>query len=277
MEIAVTPQEMADGALSDERLAKALAAIEEDGYIVLDDIVNHDHLDILREKMTEDTNTLVGRQQWGGAGRVANHLQQGAPPMAPYIFPDIVANPITNHVTTALLGDGAYNSFYNGNTNCPGGGLQPLHMDTGHLWPDLNPSHPTATVVVNFALRDVSADDGAIELWPGTHLIGDVGRRIDDEAEETRRAHTPPVRGETRKGAALIRDMRLWHRGVPNPSDMPRHMIALVHNAGFLRRGRQLRYLTGCEEAFEGSTVEPHALFVDEPFDYLGAYRGPNS
>ena len=277
MEIAVTPQEMADGSLSDERLAKALAAIEDDGYIVLDDIVNHDHLDILREKMTEDTNTLVGRRQWGGAGRIANHLQQGAPPMAPYIFPDIVANPITNHVTTALLGDGAYNSFYNGNTNCPGSGLQPLHMDTGHLWPDLNPSHPTATVVVNFALRDVSADDGAIELWPGTHLIGDVGRRIDDEAEETRRAHTPPVRGETKKGAALIRDMRLWHRGVPNPSDRPRHMVALVHNAGFLRRGRQLRYVTGCEEAFEGSTVEPHALFVDEPFDYLGAYRGPNS
>lgn len=277
MEIAVTPRELADGKLSDASLSRALAAIEEGGYVVLEDIVDHDHLDILREKMTEDSNTLVGREQWGGAGRVANHLQQGPPPFAPYIFPDIVANPITNHVTTELLGPGAYNSFYNGNTNCPGSGTQPLHMDTGHLWPDLNPSHPTATVVVNFALRDVSADDGAIELWPGTHLVGDVGRRIDDQIEAGRRAEAPPVRGETKKGAALIRDMRLWHRGVPNRSDKLRHMIALVHNAGFLQRGRALRYVAGCEEAFEGSTVEPHAEFVDEPFDYLGPYRGPNS
>ncbi len=277
MEIAVTPEEMADGGLSEERLSQAVRAISDDGYVVLEDIVDHAHLDALREKMTEDTNTLIGREQWGGAGRVPHHLQQGAPPHAPYIFPDIVANPITNQVTVALLGEGAYNSFYNGNTNCPGSGLQPLHMDTGHLWPDLNPSHPTATVVVNFALRDVSADDGAIELWPGTHLIGDVGRRIDDEDEAKRRAELPPVRGETKKGSALIRDMRMWHRGVPNPSDIPRHMVALVHNASFLRRGRALRYVTGCEGAFEGSVVDPHAEFVEEPFDYLAAYRGPNS
>lgn len=276
MEIAVTPQELSDGQLSDESMSQALSAIEEDGYVVLEDIVDHDHLDILRDKMTEDSNTLLGREQWGGAGRIANHLQQGPPPFAPYIFPDIVANPITNHLTTALLGAGAYNSFYNGNTNCPGSGTQPLHMDTGHLWPDMNPSHPTATVVVNFGLRDVTADDGAIELWPGTHLVGDVGRRIDDEIEANRRAEVAPIRGEMKKGAALIRDMRLWHRGVPNVSDLARHMIALVHNAGFMRRGRPLRYVTGCEEAFEGSTVEAHAEFVDEPFDYLTNYRGPN-
>ena len=276
MEIAVTPQELSDGQLSDESMSQALSAIEEDGYVVLEDIVDQDHLDILRDKMTEDSNTLLGREQWGGAGRIANHLQQGPPPFAPYIFPDIGANPITNHLTTALLGAGAYNSFYNGNTNCPGSGTQPLHMDTGHLWPDMNPSHPTATVVVNFGLRDVTADDGAIELWPGTHLVGDVGRRIDDEIEANRRAEVAPIRGEMKKGAALIRDMRLWHRGVPNVSDLPRHMIALVHNAGFMRRGRPLRYVTGCEEAFEGSTVEAHAEFVDEPFDYLTNYRGPN-
>ena len=71
--------------------------------------------------------------------------------------------------------------------------------------------------------------------------------------------------------------MRMWHRGVPNPSDIPRHMVALVHNASFLRRGRALRYVTGCEGAFEGSVVDPHAEFVEEPFDYLAAYRGPNS
>jgi ectoine hydroxylase-related dioxygenase (phytanoyl-CoA dioxygenase family) len=204
-------------------------------------------------------------------------LQQGAPPFAPYIFSDIVANPIVEHVSTTLLGEGAFNGFYNGNTNTPGSTQQNLHMDTGHLWPNLNPSHPTASVVVNIPMIDVTEERGAIELWPGTHLAGDVSRRLDEVTEEAQRKVRPPVRGTTQKGDVLIRDMRLWHRGVPNLSDTHRHMIALVHYAGWLHRGRTIRYVKGCEGAFKNSLVDPHATFLDEPHDYLFDYRGPNT
>ena len=278
MKIKVSSEELTKRELSASHLRQAIDAIHEEGYIILGNIVSHNHLDLLNEKMTQDSHTIVSSDsdRWEGR-RAIGHLQQGAPPFAPYIFSDIVANPIVEHVSTTLLGEGAFNGFYNGNTNTPGSTQQNLHMDTSHLWPNLNPSHPAASVVVNIPMIDVTEEGGAIELWPGTHLIGDVSRRLDEEVEEARRQVRPPVRGTTQKGDILIRDMRLWHRGTPNLSDTHRHMIALVHYVGWLHRGRTIRYVKGCEGAFKNSRVDPHATFLDEPHDYLFDYRGPNT
>ena len=278
MKIKVSSEELTKRELSASHLRQAIDAIHEEGYIILGNIVSHNHLDLLNEKMTQDSHTIVSSDsdRWEGR-RAIGHLQQGAPPFAPYIFSDIVANPIVEHVSTTLLGEGAFNGFYNGNTNTPGSTQQNLHMDTSHLWPNLNPSHPTASVVVNIPMIDVTEERGAIELWPGTHLDGDVSRHLDEVTEEAQRKVRPPVRGTTKKGDVLIRDMRLWHRGAPNLSDMHRHMIALVHYVGWLCRGRPIRYVKGCEEAFKNSRVDPHATFLDEPYDYLFDYRGPNS
>ena len=278
MKIKVSSEELTKRELSVSHLKKAIDAIHEEGYIILGNIVPHNHLDLLNEKMTQDSHTIVSSNsdRWEGR-RTIGHLQQGAPPFTPYIFPDIVANPIVEHVSITLLGEGAFNGFYNGNTNTPGSTQQNLHMDTGHLWPNLNPSHPTSSVVVNIPMIDVTEERGAIELWPGTHLAGDVSPRLDEVTEEAQRKVRPPVRGTTKKGDVLIRDMRLWHRGAPNLSDMHRHMIALVHYVGWLCRGRPIRYVKGCEEAFKNSRVDPHATFLDEPYDYLFDYRGPNS
>ena len=278
MKIKVSFEELTKRELSASHLKKAIDAIREEGYIILGNIVPHNHLDLLNEKMTQDSHTIVSSNsdRWEGR-RTTGHLQQGAPPFTPYIFPEIVANPIVEHVSVTLLGEGAFNGFYNGNTNTPGSTQQNLHMDTDHLWSNLNPSHPTASVVVNIPMIDVTEERGAIELWPGTHLDGDVSRHLDEATEEAQRKVRPPVRGTTKKGDVLIRDMRLWHRGAPNLSDMHRHMIALVHYVGWLCRGRPIRYAKGCEEAFKNSRVDPHATFLDEPYDYLFDYRGPNS
>ena len=278
MKIKVSSEELTKRELSASHLRQAIDAIHEEGYIILGNIVSHNHLDLLNEKMTQDSHTIVSSDsdRWEGR-RAIGHLQQGAPPFAPYIFSDIVANPIVEHVSTTLLGEGAFNGFYNGNTNTPGSTQQNLHMDTSHLWPNLNPSHPTASVVVNIPMIDVTEERGAIELWPGTHIAGDVSRRLDEVTEEAQRKVRPPVRGTTQKGDVLIRDMRLWHRGTPNLSDTHRHMIALVHYVGWLHRGRTIRYVKGCEGAFKNSRVDPHATFLDEPHDYLFDYRGPNT
>ena len=56
--------------------------------------------------MTEDSQKLLRAEKWGGAGNVRGHLQQGAPPMAPYVFRDIVSNPFVIQVTKRVLGSG---------------------------------------------------------------------------------------------------------------------------------------------------------------------------
>lgn len=274
MRITVTPEELKAGKISPARVSQAVEAIRVNGYVVLEDVVSHAPLDILRERMDEDSQKLIDREKWGGAGQIKGHLQQGPPPFAPYIFSDIVANPFIVQVTRELLGEGLYNSFYNGNTNSPGSGLQPLHRDGGQLWPAQKVAHPTASVVINISPMDVSEANGAVELWPGTHLeVTPATGAVDARTEAARREVAPPIRGCAKKGSALIRDMRLWHRGVPNPSGERRHMIAMIHNIRWLQRGKPLKFVKGCEAAFAGSDLDPHAEFVDEPFDYLFRWR----
>ncbi len=269
MEITVKPKELAAGKLTDKHLKQAVEAIQVEGYVVIDNIINHDHLDILKERMDADSQRLIKAEHWGGAGGLKGHLQQGPPPFAPYIFKDIVANPFVIQVTKELLGSGVYNNFYNGNTNCPGSGTQPLHRDGDHLWLNQEVPHPTAQVVVNISPQDTTEENGSVELWPGSHL--DIsGRHIDDDHEAERREIAPPIRGSAKKGSVLIRDIRLWHRGVPNLSDEPRHMIAMIHRIHWLRTNRRLKYQTGCEAAFENSELDHNADFVkDKLDDYL--------
>ena len=75
------------------------------------------------------------------------------------------------------------------------------------------------------------------------------------------------------KGSVLIRDIRLWHRGVPNRSNRPRHMIAMIHNIRWLRRGNPLPFNKGCEAAFNNSDLDHNVEFTDEPIDYLSLNR----
>ncbi len=274
MVITVQPQELASEKLTDAHVEAAIKAFRVDGYVILENVVSHEHLDILRERMDADSQILIDAGKWGGAGKLKGHLQQGPPPFAPYIFRDVVANPYVIQVTKELLGPGLYNNFYNGNTNCPGSTTQPLHRDGAHLWPDQKIAHPTTEVVVNISPQDTMEENGSVELWPGSHLeVGEHG--IEPEVEEARRKICPPIRGNAKKGSALIRDMRLWHRGVPNPSDKPRHMIAMIYRVHWLKSNRRLKYKTGCEAAFENSDLDPNAEFIDfadqkiDDYDYL--------
>lgn len=269
MEIRVTPAERAREQLSDAHLAQAVQAVRAEGYVILSDVIDHDHLDKLRERMDADSQTLIAAEKWGGAGRVPGHLQQGPPPFAPYVFRDIVANPFAIQVTHAILGDGLYNRFYNGNANCPGSGTQPLHADAPHLWPNMQVAHPTSSLVVNISPVDTTEENGATEIWPGTHLIPLNGQQVTPEMEAARREQVPPVRACAKKGGLVIRDMRMWHRGVPNHSDEVRHMVAMVHNIKWLQHPGPLLFSSNCADAFPESLLDHNVAFTDKPLEYL--------
>lgn len=48
--------------------------------------------------------------------------------------------------------------------------------------------------------------------------------------EERRKTH-PPVQAAVKKGGVVIRDLRVWHAGIPNedPANAPRIMLAFAH------------------------------------------------
>ena len=179
-----------------------------------------------------------------------------------------------------MLGPGLKNVMYGGNTALPGDQRQPVHSDVGHLWPVsvLEAPHPPAQLVVNVLTVDVSPENGATEIWPGTHR--ELGVGIDDEIEiapdllEARRAVVPPIQPTFRRGSMLIRDIRLWHAGMPNRTGEPRPMIAMIHTSGWLDTGRPLLFPAGTESFFDHPVLTTAARFTDEPIDYIGEPQG---
>ena len=240
--------------------------------MVLEDALPKKPLVEIRRRMDLDTKELQDYcSSIGGNPREKGHLQQGPPPLRDFVFRDIVMNSFVVDVCVELLGKNPTLTFYNGNTNCPRSTTQHVHMDSAHRTKEPEPVEPTFSVVVNIPPGPMNASNGAIQLWPGTHLerSDDGGRAITDEQLTRRMKIHPPIQPITKAGDVLIRDIRLWHRGVPNRSKRPRHMIALVLVDETSEVRGRLRFQKGCESELEGTPVNPNADYVDEPIDYL--------
>lgn len=269
IEIEPTEAERAQRCLAPATLAWATQALVHDGVVLLKQVADHADLDVLEARMAEDTRELLAFvDRYGGNPRAQGHLQQGPPPFAPYVFESVVMNPFANQVGVAMLGADARLTFYNGNTNCPGSCQQELHMDSGHLFPNWEIATPAWSLVVNVPTDDCTTDNGAVELWPGSHTVPMAATRIDPGTEAARRGLAPPVRGVSIKGDIMIRDTRLWHRGVPNLSDKPRQMIALIHTVGW-KQGARLVFGDGSDRVLEGHVIDANATYTSDQIDYL--------
>ena len=272
--IDLTPDERAASQLLGDGLRAAVDALRADGLVLLNEVVDPAHLDVLHERMIADLDDLRARPDapynWN-----AGNLQQNPPPFPPYLFADVMFNPYVISVTSAVLGPGVKNVMYGGNTALPSDHRQPVHCDVGHLWPiaSLDGPHPPAQLVVNLLTVDVSPENGATEIWPGTHRELGVGVgddiKITPDLLEKRRAVSPPFQPTFRRGSILIRDIRLWHAGMPNRSREPRPMIAMIHASGWLETGTPLVFPTGTESFFDHPVLRTAAHFTDGPIDYL--------
>jgi hypothetical protein len=70
----------------------------------------------------------------------------------------------------------------------------------------------------------------------------------------------------------LIRDIRLWHAGMPNRTGVPRPMIAMIHSCGWYGSD-ELVFPCGTERFFEHPHLRTAARFVNPPIDYLKRHQ----
>lgn len=143
---------------------------------------------------------------------------------------------------------------------------QPVHSDADFA----HPTHPFA-LVVNVPLIDFTPENGSTELWLGTHT-GDLSGlqvqegahgdrasgRIREELLTERRKVRGPSQPKIKKGSIVVRDLRLWHAGMPNLTDEVRVMLAMIHFAPWYRNPMRLEFsesVKGAIEAEEGLEV----------------------
>lgn len=269
--VAISKEECETGKIASEHLNQASQALREDGIVVLEDIVAKTHLEALRDRMAEDLKKILARSD-APFNFNSGNVQQDPPPFPPYLFRDVLVNDIAIAVTKSILGAGLKNTFYSGNTALPSGNRQPVHADSGQLWPDLPVATPAYQLVVNIPLVDMSEGNGSTEVWPGTHLdtavaVQDGDIKVPQEVLERRRAISPPVQPTVRLGSVVIRDIRLWHAGMPNRTEIPRPMIAMIHSVSWWPDNR-VPFAQEAKPFLEHPDLHTCARFVDTPIDH---------
>jgi hypothetical protein len=259
-------------ALTGDELSTAVEAVLRDGFVVLEDAVSLVHLDKLRDRMLADLPVLLERTDAPYNFNTGN-IQQDPPPFPPFLLRDVLLNEAAISVTAALLGPGVKNAYYSGNTCLPSSQEQPWHVDTGQLWRGLPAATPPFGLVVNVPVVEMTPENGSTQLWPATHLDTSVAAqdgdiKIPQAALDKWGASSTPVQPHIRLGSILIRDLRLWHRGMPNHTPVPRPMIAMIHWIRW-RQTRAVRFETGSEELLRHPILNTHAEFVPAPIAYL--------
>ncbi|MBV9468760.1 MAG: phytanoyl-CoA dioxygenase family protein, partial [Abitibacteriaceae bacterium] len=141
-------------------------------------------------------------------------------------------------------------------------------------WPDLEQPTPAFGLVVNVPVVDMDAQNGSTEIWPGTHLdptcsIHEGSQRIPQTILEPRRAIYPPIQPTVPAGSVVIRDIRLWHAGMPNHTDQPRPMIAMIHWCSWWANDEPISFPKGTEEFFTHPILKTNARFVEGDINYL--------
>ncbi|CEK14639.1 phytanoyl-CoA dioxygenase family protein [Chthonomonas calidirosea] len=158
-----------------------------------------------------------------------NHIGFFPPLVPPFSNVEFVAHPHLIPLLESLLGADFICCFYHTNTAYPGSEFQPVHRDHPPLFGTSLPvPHPPTHMVLNVPLCDFTEENGSTEVWPGTHLIVDSPAQATVSLE-TRAAAMPSIRMNVPAGTAVLRDLRTWHRGMPNRSARPRAMLAIVY------------------------------------------------
>ncbi|EYE92048.1 phytanoyl-CoA dioxygenase [Aspergillus ruber CBS 135680] len=237
--------------LTPQNLEIAIRSLYHDGLVVVEDAIPHDSLDRLNTKMVQDARFLQSKKENSPYNYNPGNIQQDPPPAREYFDTNIFLNPIATQITTAALGSRPKWTFFSGNSAMPPTEEHPPMSQPVHSDADFDhPTHPFA-YVVNIPLITMTPENGSTELWLATHkdsglhvqegMHGErASGRIKADALEKQRAIRPPSQPIVPKGSFVLRDLRLWHAGIGNQTDVVRIMLAMIHFAPWYRNRMRL-------------------------------------
>lgn len=234
--VSISEETRLSGVATAELIAEAAAFFHKDGIIVLDNAIDKAHVDTINTILSKEALEIAADPDHHfNFGKETRNMDQAPPPTRDLMFKDVWCNPFAAAVIAAILGPKPVIHYANGNTALKATGRQPVHSDCEFK----HPAYFPFACVININLVDTGPENGATEVWPGSHhvstneahVLADNNEHmlvIQKQHLEQRRAHSPPVQARTKRGSIIIRDLRLWHAGMPNKTDEPRVMLAFV-------------------------------------------------
>ena len=188
------------------QLAADVAAIERDGYIIIERLISKDENARAKQALEELVGPM-GRNDFEGVKtqRAYALLRKTR------ALDGMVAHPRVLPILEAMMGPGALLSANLAVRIHPGEKRQVPHFDAG-FYPSPRPRlcHAVSTI---WALDPFTEENGGTIVWPGSHKWADGRKPADDDAH---------FATEMPAGSAIVFHGDLWHAGGANRSDKPR-------------------------------------------------------
>ena len=220
--------------MSADAVARDIAAIREQGFVVVPDLVSPGDMDVMRRALAPHLDALLlGRNDFEGHRTQRVYSMVG---MAP-IFADLVEHPHVLAICEAFLEPNYLLTASQAIQILPGETPQPFHTDDTFY--GIARPRDAVSVSTIVAIDAFTCENGATQVVPGSHRWGDAEvdgllERIDFETvPDAERIPNPAgplpdrLRGQVEDvvmppGAAIVFLGTLVHRGGENRSDRPR-------------------------------------------------------
>lgn len=192
--------------------ATDLAAIENDGYIIIENVMSDELMDRIRAELAPYCQgKFLGRSNFEGTHTERVYaLLAKAPSIA-----EIIEHPVTLALVDELLPKNFLLSAALSILVHPGETPQPFHYDDGVAGLPVPKPRPRFGVSTIWALDDFTENNGATEIIPGSHRWTEEREPRDAEA----------IKVLMPAGSVLVFDGALIHRGGANTSDADRLAI----------------------------------------------------
>ena len=200
-------------------LGERIRQIEVEGYLLLPDLLNADHLARLKAETDELETTSV---DYSVHQRGRSNLQ-----FVGGVLTDLVAHPPTIAFLRELLGEEIILSHYGYARSEPGHPGISLHTDGQPFGSQIFGYEGSVPVMVRvlYYLDELTPDISPFRVVPRSHLSmhadGNPYRRFESHPEE--------VMVTARAGAAILINHRIFHGNYPNTGDRPRGMLAIAY------------------------------------------------
>ena len=201
-----------------------VAKVAEDGYTIIEDAIDLDHIDALAadlDRLEADLGTVPATNSFEGSAtwRIYNLLVHGD------LYERIPVHPNVLPVVEGVLDYGCLVSSLSSISIGQGETAQPIHADD-QLIPLPKP-HPPTVCNTMWALTDFTEANGATRIIPGTHLF---------DHSPNYGQHYDSIPAEMAKGYVLVWHGSLWHGGGANTTSERRVGIAMNYCAGYIRQ-----------------------------------------
>jgi ectoine hydroxylase-related dioxygenase (phytanoyl-CoA dioxygenase family) len=250
--------------LSDTEADNLRRSFADNGFVVIRNAIPRTPLaDLAASILSEFERQKQSGELFRGGGLVSGHLNAFTGAQSRFVYETLQERGIIDLVQS-MTSQPLAEPNVGCNFNLPGSVAQHYHMDR---------TFTHEFMIVNIAVVDTDIANGAIQLIPGSHK-----KFYPYWKFQLDRLPSHSIRLPMSQGDILIRVSNLWHRGMPNFTNVGRPMMALTWEDGgsrvadsFAREGGRITFYPNW---FRPSTLGRirERVMVNAPWTY-GAYR----